>query len=123
MYDLESRVISLSRLGIPKVIDLLKLRSCYSYVHNPILEARHWSIVGGQYVDAAVYHRTHSGYAVASFLEALRLLLEHGLAQKTADYTFFEQGLKKVIKAMDCEVTSNMTSLVICNLPGSHAGR
>ena len=50
-----------------KVINLLKERGCYTYVHHPILEARHWSIVDGKDVDAAVYHRTHSGYAVASF--------------------------------------------------------
>lgn len=106
-----------------KVINLLKQRGCYTYVHNPILEARHWSIVDGEDVDAAVYHRTHSGYAVASFHEALRLLLEHGRAQKAADYTFFEKGLRQAIEAMGCEVTSNMTSLVVCNLPGDLAGK
>ncbi len=106
-----------------RVIDLLKKRGCYTYVHNPILEARHWSIVEGRDVDAAVYHRTHSGYAVASFHEALRLLLEHGRAQKAADYAFFEKGLRQAIEAMGCEVTSNMTSLVVCNLPGDLAGK
>ncbi len=106
-----------------RVINLLKQRGCYSYVHNPILEARHWSIVDGKDADAAVYHRTHSGYAVASFHEALRLLLEHGRAQKAADYAFFEKGLRQAIEAMGCEVTSNMTSLVVCNLPGDLAGR
>ena len=106
-----------------KVINLLKQRGCYTYVHNPILEARHWSIVDGEDVDAAVYHRTHSGYAVASFHEALRLLLEHGRAQKAADYAFFEKGLRQAIEAMGCEVTSNMTSLVVCNLPGDLAGK
>ena len=106
-----------------RVINLLKARGCYTYVHNPILEARHWSIVDGKDVDAAVYHRTHSGYAVASFHEALRLLLAHGRAQKAADYAFFEKGLRQSIEAMGCEVTSNMTSLVVCNLPGALAGR
>ncbi|MCP4187642.1 MAG: aminotransferase class V-fold PLP-dependent enzyme [Gammaproteobacteria bacterium] len=106
-----------------KVINLLKERGCYTYVHNPILEARHWSIIDGKDADAAVYHRTHSGYAVASFHEALRLLLQHGRAQKTADYAFFEKGLRQAIEAMGCEVTSNMTSLVVCNLPGDLVGR
>ena len=106
-----------------KVINLLKERGCYTYVHNPILEARHWSIVDGADVDAAVYHRTHSSYAVASFHEALRLLLQHGREQKAADYAFFEKGLRQSIEAMGCEVTSNMTSLVVCNLPGPMAGR
>lgn len=106
-----------------KVIDLLKKRGCYSFVHHPILEARHWSIVDGADVEAAVYHRTHSGYAVASFHEALRLLLAHGRAQKAADYAFYEKGLRNAIEAMGCEVTSNMTSLVVCNLPDALAGR
>ncbi|MCP4432070.1 MAG: alanine--glyoxylate aminotransferase family protein [Gammaproteobacteria bacterium] len=106
-----------------RVIELLKQRGCYTYVHHPILEARHWSIIDGEDVDAPVYHRTHSGYAVASFHEALRLLLEHGRAQKAADYAFYEKGLRQAIEAMGCEVTSNMTSLVVCNLPGDLAGR
>ena len=106
-----------------KVIDLLKQRGCYTYVHHPILEARHWSIIEGEDVDAPVYHRTHSGYAVASFHEALRLLLDHGRAQKAVDYAFYEKGLRQAIETMGCEVTSNMTSLVVCNLPGELAGR
>ena len=106
-----------------KVIELLRRRGCYTYVHNPILEARHWSIVNGEDVDAAVYHRTHSGYAVAAFHEALRILLSHGRAQKAADYEFHEKGLRAAMQAMGCEITSNMTSLVVCNLPGNLAGR
>ncbi|MCP4488412.1 MAG: aminotransferase [Gammaproteobacteria bacterium] len=106
-----------------KVINLLKERGCYTYVHNPILEARHWSIIDGKDADTAAYHRTHSGYAVASFHEALRLLLQHGRAQKAADYAFFEKGLRQAIESMGCQVTSNMTSLVVCNLPGNLAGR
>jgi alanine-glyoxylate transaminase/serine-glyoxylate transaminase/serine-pyruvate transaminase len=106
-----------------RVINLLKKRGCYSYVHNPILEARHWSIVDGQDVDAAVYHRTHSGYAVAAFHEALRIILSHGRAQKAADYIYFEKGLSAAMEAMGCEITSNMTSLVVCNLPGNLAGK
>lgn len=106
-----------------KVIELLRKRGCYTYVHNPILEARHWSIVNGEDVDAAVYHRTHSGYAVAAFHEALRILLNHGRAQMAADYEFHEKGLRAAMQAMGCEITSNMTSLVVCNLPGKLAGR
>ena len=106
-----------------KVIELLKKRGCYTYVHNPILEARHWSIVNGEDVDAAVYHRTHSGYAVAAFHEALRIILSDGRAHKAADYAFHEKGLRRAMEAMGCEITSNMTSLVVCNLPGNLAGR
>ena len=106
-----------------KVIELIKTRGCPSYLHNPILDARHWCIDGGQDVETAAYHRTHSGYAVASFHEALRLLLQHGRAQKAADYAFYEQGLRQAVEAMGCEVTSNMTSLVVCNLPGGLAGK
>ncbi len=106
-----------------RVIDLVKQRGCPTYVHHPILDARHWCIDNGQDVETAAYHRTHSGYAVASFHEALRLLLQHGREQKAADYAFYEKGLRQAVEAMGCEVTSNMTSLVVCNLPGNLAGK
>ena len=106
-----------------KVIDLLRQRGCYTYVHHPILEARHWCIADGKDVETAAYHRTHSGYAVASFHEALRLLLQHGREQKAADYTFFEKGLRSAIEAMGCKVTSNMTSLVVFDLPDAFTGQ
>lgn len=106
-----------------KVIDLLRQRGCYTYVHHPILEARHWCIADGQDVETAAYHRTHSGYAVASFHEALRLLLQHGRKQKAADYAFFEKGLRAAIEAMGCKVTSNMTSLVVFDLPDEFSGK
>ncbi|MFT4607262.1 MAG: alanine-glyoxylate transaminase/serine-glyoxylate transaminase/serine-pyruvate transaminase [Urechidicola sp.] len=106
-----------------KAIELFKTRGCYSFVHNPILEARHWGIVDGQDVSAGTYHRTHSPYAVASFHEALRLLLEHGRAQKAVDYAASETVLREAVAAMGCDVTSNMTSLIVLNLPGEFAGR
>jgi alanine-glyoxylate transaminase/serine-glyoxylate transaminase/serine-pyruvate transaminase len=106
-----------------KVIDLLRQRGCYTYVHHPILEARHWCIADGKDVETAAYHRTHSGYAVASFHEALRLLLQHGRAQKAADFTFFEKGLRSAIEAMGCKVTSNMTSLLVFDLPDAFSGK
>ncbi len=106
-----------------KVIDLLRQRGCYSYVHHPILEARHWCIIDGQDVDIAAYHRTHSGYAVASFHEALRLLLQHGRKQKVVDYAFYEEGLRNAISEMGCKVTSNMTSLVVFDLPEEFEGK
>lgn len=104
-------------------INSLKATGTYSYVHNPILEARHWGIIDGKDTDTAVYHRTHSGYAVAAFHEALRILLAHGRAQKATDYAFYESVLREAVEAMGCEVTSNMTSLVVLNLPGDFAGR
>jgi aspartate aminotransferase-like enzyme len=94
-----------------------------SYVHNPIFEARHWGIVDGKDVGAGTYHRTHSGYAVAAFHEALRINLQHGRAQKAADYAHHEAALRAAMRALGCEVTSNMTSLVVLNLPGALAGR
>jgi len=106
-----------------KAIELFKTRGCYSFVHNPILEARHWGIVDGQDVAAGTYHRTHSPYAVASFHEALRLLLEHGRAQKSVDYAASEKILRAAVALMGCDVTSNMTSLIVLNLPGEFAGR
>jgi alanine-glyoxylate transaminase / serine-glyoxylate transaminase / serine-pyruvate transaminase len=96
---------------------------CPSYVHHPILEARHWGILNGADAPAGTYHRTHSGYAVAAFHEALRIILQHGRAEKAADYTYHERALRQAVTAMGCEVTSNMTSLVVLNLPQGLAGR
>jgi alanine-glyoxylate transaminase/serine-glyoxylate transaminase/serine-pyruvate transaminase len=106
-----------------KAIELFKTRGCYSFVHNPILEARHWAILDGQDAAAGTYHRTHSPYAVASFHEALRLLLQHGRDKKAADYVSSEKVLREAVSAMGCDVTSNMTSLIVLNLPGEFAGR
>lgn len=101
----------------------LRENGCYTFVHNPIFEARHWGIVEGQDVAAGTYHRTHSAYAVAAFHEALRINLQHGRAQKAADYAHHEAALRAAVTALGCEVTSNMTSLVVLNLPGALAGR
>ncbi len=104
-------------------IEIVKKRGCYSYVHHPVLAARHWAIMDGKDVDAPAYHQTHSCYAVASFHEALRLSLEHGRARKAKDYKFHESILREAVSSMGCKVTSNMTSLVVCNLPDALAGR
>lgn len=101
----------------------LRENGCYTYVHNPIFEARHWGIVEGRDVSAGTYHRTHSGYAVAAFHEALRINLQHGRAQKAADYAHHETALRTAVTALGCEVTSNMSSLVVLNLPPSLARR
>lgn len=104
-------------------IEIVKKRGVYGYVHPPILAARHWAIIDGQDVDMPGYHQTHSGYALASFHEALRLSLIHGKARKAADYAFHEAILRDAVAAMGCKVTSNMTSLVVCDLPDALAGR
>ncbi len=106
-----------------RYIASLKLTGCYTYVHHPILEARHWGIIDGKDVEKGTYHRTHSGYAIAAFHEALRITLEEGLAQRAKDYEFHERALSAAVTAMGCEVTSNMTSLVVLNLPENLAGR
>ena len=106
-----------------RYIDEVRANGCHTYVHHPILEARHWGIVDGQDVAAGSYHRTHSGYAVAAFHEALRILLQHGRAEKARDYAHHERALRDAVTAMGCEVTSNMTSLVVLNLPPALAGR
>ncbi len=106
-----------------QAIDVVRKRGCYTYVHHPILEARHWGVVDGEDVAAGGYHRTHSGYAIAAFHEALRILLTYGRAQKAADYEYHEKALRSSVQAMGCEVTSNMTSLVVLNLPGALAGK
>ena len=94
-----------------------------TFVHHPILEARHWGIIDGKDAAAGTYHRTHSGYAVSAFHEALRINLQIGRTQRAADYAFHEAALRKAVTAMGCTVTSNMTSLVVLNLPESLAGR
>ena len=106
-----------------KYIAHLRANGCPSYVHHPILEARHWGIIDGKDAPAGTYHRTHSGYAVAAFHEALRINLQHGKAQKAKDYAYHEAALRKAVTALGCTVTSNMTSLVVLNLPGALAGR
>ncbi len=106
-----------------RYIDEVKANGCHSYVHHPILEARHWGIADGEDVAAGSYHRTHSGYAVAAFHEALRITLQHGRAKRAADYAFHEAALRAAVTAMGCKVTSNMTSLVVLNLPDALAGR
>lgn len=106
-----------------RAIDLLRQRGCHTYVHHPILEARHWGVINGEDVATPAYHRTHSGYAVAAFHEALRILLTHTLKQKAVDYAYHEQALRMAVEAMGCNVTSNMTSLLVLDLPKALAGQ
>lgn len=104
-------------------IDILMARGAYAYCHHPIFEARHWGIVDGKDVEKGTYHRTHSAYAVAAFHEALRLTLQETLARRAAGYRFHEAALRAAVQAIGCEVTSDMTSLLVLNLPGDLAGR
>jgi aspartate aminotransferase-like enzyme len=104
-----------------EAIEVVKKRGCRTYGHHPILEARHWGITNGKDGDPT-YHRTHSCYSVAAFHEALRILLQHGREQKAVDYAYHEKAFRLAVEAMGCEVTSNMTSLVVLNLPGKLAG-
>ncbi len=106
-----------------RYIDHVRANGCSCYVNHPILSARHWGVVDGQDVEVVGYHQTHSGYAVAAFHEAIRISLQHGVEQKSKDYAFHERALVDAVSAMGCEVTSNMTSLVVLNLPGRLAGR
>ncbi|MCK4275816.1 MAG: alanine--glyoxylate aminotransferase family protein, partial [Phycisphaerae bacterium] len=106
-----------------KAIEVVKKRGCYTFVNHPILDARHWGIIDGKDVETPVYHQTHSCYAVATFHEALRILLSYGRAAKASDYRYHEAALRQAVEAMGCEVTSDMPSLVVLNLPGKLAGR
>lgn len=106
-----------------KAIEMVKKRGCRTYVHHPVLDARHWGIVDGKDVEAPAYHQTHSCYAVAAFHEALRIILSYGRARKASDYKYHEAALRQAVEAMGCEVTSNMPSLVVLNLPGKLAGK
>ena len=104
-----------------EAIEVVKKRGCRTYGHHPVLEARHWGIINGKDGDPT-YHRTHSCYSVAAFHEALRILLQHGREKKAADYAYHEKALRLAVEAMGCEITSNMTSLVVLNLTGKLAG-
>ena len=104
-----------------EAIEVVKKRGCRTYGHHPVLEARHWGIINSKDGDPT-YHRTHSCYSVAAFHEALRILLQHGREKKAADYAYHEKALRLAVESMGCEITSNMTSLVVLNLPGKLAG-
>ncbi|GAB5447631.1 aminotransferase class V-fold PLP-dependent enzyme [Gymnodinialimonas sp.] len=106
-----------------KYIETLKKTGTRTFVHHPILEARHWGILDGKDVPVGTYHRTHSAYAVAAFHEALRITLQQTVAQRAKDYAFHEGALRDAVTAMGCSVTSNMTSLIVLNLPPAMAGR
>lgn len=104
-------------------IETLKSTGTRTFVHHPIMEARHWGILDGQDVEKGTYHRTHSAYAVSAFHEALRITLQQGLTNRAQEYELHESALRRAVEAMGCDVTSNMTSLVVLNLPGDLAGR
>ncbi len=104
-------------------IETLRASGTRTFCHHPILEARHWGIIDGKDVEKGTYHRTHSAYAVSAFHEALRICLQQTIAQRAADYTFHEAALKRAVEVMGCDVTSNMPSLVVLNLPEALAGR
>ncbi|WGI23435.1 aminotransferase [Amylibacter sp. IMCC11727] len=106
-----------------RFITELKTTGAATYANHPIFEARHWGIIDGEDVAQGTYHRTHSGYAVAAFHEALRLTLEQGVTARAKSYQTHENVLREAVELMGCEVTSNMTSLVVLNLPPSMAGR
>ena len=106
-----------------EAIDLVKKRGVRTYDHHPILEARHWGVADGKDGQQQGYHRTHSCYAVSAFHEALRIMLEYGKANKAADYEFYNTGLRNAVEAMGCDVTSNMPSLIVLDLPGDLKGK
>lgn len=106
-----------------RYIETLKTTGTRTFCHHPILEARHWGVIDGTDVERGTYHRTHSAYAVSAFHEALRICLQQTIAQRAADYCFHEAALRSAVEAMGCEVTSDMPSLVVLNLPGTLAGR
>ncbi|MEN9059807.1 aminotransferase [Ponticoccus litoralis] len=106
-----------------RYIETLKKTGTRTFVHHPIMEARHWGIIDGKDVEKGTYHRTHSAYAVSAFHEALRITLQQGIPARAKEYAFHEAALRRAVRAMGCEVTSNMTSLVVLNLPSELAGR
>jgi len=116
-------VDAVSSLGVEDFsIDLLQ-RGARTFANHPVLEARHWGIVDGKDVAQGTYHRTHSGYAVAAFHEALRLTLTETISVRASDYAYHEQALRSSLEKMGCKITSNMTSLVVFNLPDTLEGQ
>ncbi|MEM7259412.1 MAG: aminotransferase, partial [Pseudomonadota bacterium] len=101
----------------------LKINGARTFVHHPVLEARHWGIIDGQDVEKPTYHRTHSAYAVAAFHESLRLTLAETVAVRAEKYVMHEAALRGAVEAVGCQVTSNMASLIVLNLPEQLAGR
>ena len=106
-----------------KAIGVVKKRGCYTYVHHPVLEARHWGIIDGRDVSTPIYHRTHSCYAVAAFHEALRIILGYGRHRKGSEYAYHEKALRQAVEGMGCDVISNTTSLIVLNLPRKLSGK
>jgi aspartate aminotransferase-like enzyme len=106
-----------------RYIETLRENGAYTYANHPIFEARHWGIVDGKDVEKGVYHRTHSAYAVSAMHEALRIALQQTIPFRAKEYAFHENALRTALTEMGCEITSNMTSLIVLNLPGKLAGR
>ena len=106
-----------------RYIEHLRAAGAYAYANHPIFEARHWGIVDGQDVEKGGYHRTHSGYAVAAFHEALRITLQQTVPRRAEEYARHEAVLREAVTAMGCKVSSNMKSLVVLDLPDAFAGR
>ena len=96
-YDLTLPHLGRPFIGLKNYIEMVKKRGCRTYVHHPILDARHWGIVDGKDVPNAVYHQTHSCYAVASFHEALRIILGYGRRRKASDYAYHEKALRQAL--------------------------
>jgi aspartate aminotransferase-like enzyme len=106
-----------------KAIEMIRKRGCRTYVHHPVLDARHWGIIDGTHVDTPVNHQTQSSHAVAAFHDALRIILGSGRRRQASDYAYHEKALHHAVEAMGCDVTTNMTSLVVLNLPGNLKGK
>ncbi len=106
-----------------RYISHLQATGARTFVHHPLLEARHWGIIDGADVEQGTYHRTHSPYAIAAFHEALRLTVAEGVSVRAKRYSFHEGAMRSALTALGCNVTSNMTSLLVLNLPESMAGK
>ncbi len=40
-----------------KAIEMVRKRGCRTYVHHPVLDARHWGIIDGKDVETPAYHQ------------------------------------------------------------------
>ena len=98
-----------------KAIEMVKKRGCRTYVHHPILDARHWGIIDGKDVERPAITRRIPATRWPPSTRRLRIILGYGRRRKASDYAYHEKALRQAVEAMGCDVTSNMTEPRSCS--------
>ena len=105
-----------------KAIEAVRKRGVHTYVHHPILEARHWALSTA---------RTWLRQPITAPIPAMRWRrsTRHCASSSTTGDTvkpqtaYHEEALRRAAEAMGCDVTYNTTSLIVLNLLGKLAGK